>query len=156
MMDRDSYIIVGFSTEKTDLFSSVIRWATRFRFSHVVLVSPDRQNIIEATTTYGVRDLPISEWQRTESLTELRRIPHPDPQGVWDRAMTQRGKPYDMKYSYGWFFNRRNWQDPNALACCELIIEAAKFFADGDYGPNNQRDLYLISYPDTPAPGGPC
>ena len=63
--------------------------------------------------------------------------------------MTQRGKPYDMRFSYGWFF-RRDWQDPNAWACSELVAWAADLF-DADIRRSvTPRDLYLISYPDTP------
>lgn len=141
-----SYVLVGFSTEKTDWFSRAIRFFTRCKYSHVVMVSPSQEDVIESTTTFGVRDVPFIIWAGGESVTEVRKIPHPCPEKAWLRAWAERGKPYDMKFSYGWFF-RRNWQDPSAWACSELIAWAGEFFPADALDTITPRDLYLISEP---------
>ena len=119
-----SYITIGLCTDHTDWISTVIRWLTWSDYSHVVLISEDGQCAIEATHGKPVRPITIYEFLARDRAT-IRRIPHPNPTAVWDEAWSQLGKPYDWKFSWGWFF-RRHWQDKDAWACSELIAWAAE------------------------------
>ncbi|PKN71197.1 MAG: hypothetical protein CVU54_01890 [Deltaproteobacteria bacterium HGW-Deltaproteobacteria-12] len=115
----DKHIIVGFSTDKQDFISKVIRLLTWSRFSHVVLISPDKKSYIESTHGAGVRELPIEAFLKKDGV-EFGTIYHPDPDKVWQLAKQEIGKPYDSLYIYGWLC-RRNWQDDASWACCELV-----------------------------------
>ena len=114
-----NYILIGFSTDKKDWISKIIRKVTWSKFSHVVLINPDRSSYIESTHGVGVRELPISEFFEKNNI-EIGMINHPNPEEVWRLAKQEIGKPYDNMYIYGWLF-RRNWQDDAKWACCELI-----------------------------------
>ena len=142
-MKRADHLLLGFCTDKTDRISTLIRWATWSPVSHVVLISPCRDQIIEATHGKGVVLGTLTEFLARDGA-ELRRIPHHDPYGVWARALSQVGKPYDWRYSLSWLL-RRDWQDPAAWACAELIAWAAELFADGYANSISPRDLHLIS-----------
>lgn len=113
------YLLVGFSTDKQDWISAIIRKFTWSKFSHVVLINPDCSSFIESTHGVGVRELPIQEFLDRDSV-EIGKINHPYPDRVWELARKEIGKPYDSKYVYGWLC-RRNWQDDKEWACCELI-----------------------------------
>ena len=141
------YIVVGFSTKNNSVLGCLTRYFTRWRHSHVVLISEDRQALIEATDQGGVREMPISYLLQRDSV-EIRKIFHPFPTAVWLHAKTQLGKPYDETASWGYLFHR-DWQDENAWYCSELIEYAARkagwgFFPSG-VGCITPRDLYLIS-----------
>lgn len=144
-MDDRSAILVGFCTDRRDWISAVIRWLTWWRHSHVVLISPSADYFIESTHGKGVVGGEFAAFLCRDGC-ELRGIPHPDPQAVWDKAASQIGKPYDWRYVYGWLFHRR-WQDPAAWSCSELIAWAAELFPADFRGRVSPRDVYLLSKP---------
>lgn len=141
-------VLVGFCTDKRDRISTLIRWATWWRHSHVVLVSTDSRYIIEATHGKGVVLSTLKEFLTRDSA-EIRGIPHHNPEECWRRALMQVGKPYDWKYTWSWVFRRRDWQDDNAWACSELVAWAGEWFADQAAGSITARELWLISEPLT-------
>jgi uncharacterized protein YycO len=143
-------ILIGFSTDKSDWVSKIIRLMTWSRFSHVVLIAPDRTSYIESTHGFGVREMPIDKFFEREGV-EIGTIEHPDPEAVWELAKKEIGKPYDTMYIYGWLF-RRNWQDDEQWACCELIpVLAAKtghpIFRCEECIKISPQLLYMISKP---------
>lgn len=142
-----SYILVGLSTKKVSLFGFLIRLFGRWKHSHVVLIHSNGKELIEAAGGIGVRVMPISYLMKRDEV-EIRRIRHPFPDAVWMHAMTQRGKPYDEKYSWGWLL-RRDWQDENQWACTELIEWACRLAGHGIFPQNigyiTPRDFYLVS-----------
>ena len=144
---RMNSILVGFCTDKSDWISTVIRWLTWWRHSHVVLISPCQLYVIESTHGKGVVGGTLAEFLGRDGV-EVRTIPHADPDAVWHKVENEIGKPYDWKYIYGWLF-RRNWQDPAAWSCPELIATMAGLFPLDFAGHISPRDLYLISYPLT-------
>jgi len=143
-------ILIGFSTDKQDWISGIIRYLTWSKFSHVVLISPDRLSYIESTHGVGVRELPISELLKKGSI-EIGTITHPHPDQIWDLAKKEIGKPYDSKYIYGWLF-RKNWQDDKKWACCELIPAMAErtghpIIRCEEFIKVTPETLYMISSP---------
>lgn len=144
-----NHILVAFSTKTRSPLGWLTRFFTRWRHSHVALVSDDVLRLIEASDEWGVREAPATSLLGRDDV-EIRKIAHPNPQGVWDACLTQIGKPYDEWYSLGWLCHR-NWQNPDQWACHELIEWACRqaghglFPADATY--LTPRDLYLISEP---------
>lgn len=114
-----SNLTLGFSTDKQDYISRLIRFFTWSKFSHVVLINPDGSSYIESTHGVGVRELPISEFLK-KGCVKFGTIYHPFPGKVWELVKGEIGKPYDDLYIYGWLC-RRNWQDDAKWACCELV-----------------------------------
>lgn len=143
-----SHITIGFSTQRDSLLGALTRWFGRWRHSHIVLIHPDGDRLIEATDAGGVREMPI-EYLLARDNVELRRIAHPNPQGVWLACVSQLGKPYDNTYSLGWLL-RRDWQADGAWACTEMLEWACRQAGQGlfpDVGFLTPRDFYLISEP---------
>jgi hypothetical protein len=64
--------------------------------------------------------MSIEVWSSTHHGYVLKKIPHPNPDAVWQHACSQVGKGYDWGYLFGWLL-RRNWQDPEKWVCHELI-----------------------------------
>ncbi len=149
-LTKMEYCLVAFCTDKKDWISSLIRFVTWDKFSHVALVSSDMLYVVESTHGIGVRKIPFKMFHsRYRDGIELRLIPHPHPEQVWARAESQLGKPYDNSFIYGWLFRRTNWQDPEKWACAEVLAWAGEWFKDvaelrSSISP---RDLHLISKP---------
>lgn len=146
-MCKDDHILVGFCTDKSDWISTVIRWLTWWKHSHVVLVSPDARQFIEATHGKGVVLGNLCEFLDRDGA-ELRIIRDHDPDEVWSLALSQVGKPYDWRYTFGWLFHR-DWQDPKSWSCSELISWATELFPAEFNGRISPRDIYLMSVPFT-------
>lgn len=149
-----SKLILGFSHDNSDWISRVMSWSMCGKPSHVVLVSPDGRQFIEATgtkTPNGVQHpAPIADFLATPGA-ELRWIDHPNPQGAWDAALTQVGKPYDWVWIIGCVIRSRRWDDQKRWACAELITwsmcEAGDHQLDGDSWHIHPGDLYTMSRP---------
>lgn len=144
-MRRPAHILLGFCTDKRDWISRLICWATWSPFAHVVLVSPYTAEFIEATHGKGVVLGSLAEFLGRDGV-ELRCIPHHDPAAVWARALSQVGKPYDWRFLWA-LIARRDWQDPSAWACSELIAWAAEIYEPEFVSCITPRDLHLVSKP---------
>lgn len=110
-----------------DMISRLICWLTRSRVSHVALVSPDGQHVIEASGVgepLGVRLISRERFLAERQGVEFRTLAHPRAESVWAIAWGQIGKGYDNSYLWGWLLHR-NWQDPSRWVCQELIVWAA-------------------------------
>lgn len=102
-------------------FSALIRAATWSRWSHVALV--DEDTVIEAAALQGVRRVSvISAVDRAKDIARVD-LPCRDPEAVIQAARSQIGKPYDYTAIVGLSL-RRNWQEPDAWFCSELIAWA--------------------------------
>lgn len=150
MNEDRSFLKVGFSTNKQDFISRLIRKVTWSRYSHVVLISPDGLSYIESTHGIGVRELPIQNFL-TKDNYEIAKIFHPYPGSVWNLARHEVGKPYDEWYIWGYLF-RRNWQDDSKWACCELIPSMAErcghsLIRSSEFFKVSPQTLYMISMP---------
>lgn len=113
-----NHVTIAFSRPGS-LIGWLVSWFTGYEYSHVAMVSPDGYWVLESTGTlkpYGVQIRAL----HNRDFNELRTIPHPDPDAVWNAAITQVGKPYDWGYILGWPM-RRNWQDDDKWSCTELI-----------------------------------
>ena len=154
-----THITVAFSTKHDSLISRLICWLTRWRHSHVVLISHDGTRMIESTgmpfpdpedgeLRDGVREVPIAYLDRRDGV-EIRRIPHPDPERVWKIAqgMAQTRMKYDHEYLGAWLL-RRGKGDANKVNCLEVVTICTRL-AGHEVLPDitglTPRDLYLIS-----------
>lgn len=140
-----SHITVAFAGP-ANWIGRLICWVTAFRYSHVALVSPCGQWYVEASGRgkpgVRVRDMAKRQWD------DMRRIPHPKPEAVWEAAISQAGKDYDFAYLWGYLF-RRSWQDPQKWACQELIVwaaaEAGHPIIHSEYERATPQHLHMIS-----------
>ena len=155
-----SHILLGFSTKKNDWLSRLICWATRWRHSHVVLISPDGTRTIESTGILfpdpltgelrdGVREVPIAYLMQRD-VVEIRQIEHPHPDLVWQHAqkMARDKLAYDHEYIGAWIL-RNGYGDDAKITCNELIEIAAARAGHALFPPDvrntSPRDIYLIS-----------
>lgn len=143
-------LTLAFSRDRTSPVSWIIRLLTWSEYSHVALVSPDMQKVIEAAHTVGVREVPLAEWIGNRDYT-LKSIDHPAPDVAWKWARTQLGCKYDMRYLWGFLF-RREIQRHSAWACTELInwacYKAGRALIHRDYGWRiTPQHLLMIAEP---------
>ena len=119
-------ITLYFHHDPDDWISRLMAWFTRSRYTHVALLSPGGDYVLEATGASdptGVRYLPTWLWQSRHPDCIARVAETPDAKTVWRLAETQADKPYDWGYLLG-FLLRRNWQDQDKWVCHELIAWA--------------------------------
>jgi hypothetical protein len=122
-----NHIVLGFA-HSSSVIGDLIKWFTHGRYSHVMLMEPGGRRYIESSAFNlppGVHMHDLSRFIATKSEWDFRRIPHPNPVGVWNVACTQVGKPYDDAYIFGWLLHR-NWQHPGKWSCNELIAWACE------------------------------
>ena len=156
-----SHIRLGFSTKKDDWLSRLICWATSWRHSHVVLVSPDGRMIVESTS-FPFPDPQTGEWRTgcrmvpvaylmNRDVVELREVAHPDPLAVWEHAvkMATEKIEYDHEFIRDWIFRRPKNGNSKKVTCHELIEVCAERAGHRLYAAalrhTSPRDLYLIS-----------
>jgi len=150
-----SHIVVGLHHMADDFISDAVTWFSHGLFSHIALLSPDGSEVIEASgfgKPSGVRVMSIEVWGSKHPDYVLRKIPHPNPTGVWDAACSQLGKGYDWLYLLGWLL-RRNWHDISKWVCSELIEWACRQAGHSVFPDNvspmsvTPQSFYLISQP---------
>lgn len=145
-----SHITLGFSHHANSIISRIMAWLPWQRYTHVILVSPDGTMAIEASgygKPSGVRVVDMARFREEGGV--LKRIPHPDPWGVWRAAEGKIGAEYDWAFVFGWLF-RMNIQKPEKFVCHELILWAAEqtekpLFRMDQAWKTTPQHLYLIS-----------
>lgn len=101
----------------TRLSSRLIQILTWSRWSHVALIDDDE--VVEALwPRVGVTAL--SDLLSRYSEVIIAEWPGIDGGPILEAARSQEGKPFDWKALFGFLFHR-DWQDPNAWFCSELV-----------------------------------
>lgn len=121
-------------TRSRTLGSFAIRHWQHGEFSHVALVSPDQERIIEATLQHGVAPDSLKAAIARSSYHDIVDLPCPDPELAWIMAGTQIGKRYDWKAPIGVGL-RSDFHDAERWDCCELVAWAIK---------HGGRDLFRL------------
>ena len=103
-----------------DPISWYVRLLTWSKWSHVGIV--DGPNVVEAYFPY-VRVSKLSDVIRAHSRVAFKDLFCKNNQAALNAAISQIGKPYDMKALFGLPFNR-NWQDDDSWYCSEIIAWA--------------------------------
>lgn len=119
-----SYITLGFAHDPDDWISEVMSFVTFGDWTHVALIHDGV--CIEASSLgepSGVRTRSLDSFMLKPNAT-LRRMAHPDPEGVWNAAASQLGKKYDWSWVWGYFLRRRTWNSPDRWVCSELVAWA--------------------------------
>lgn len=152
-------IVLAFSAKNSSLISRAIRWVTRWKHSHVAMVSPDGLWVCESTgnqfwdpalSAYrdGVRMIPISQLMDRDDVV-LRQVEHPHPGLAWEHMVSLIGARYDNRYAWGWLINNDDLQDEDRYSCDEAIRTAMRRAGHdpfpADLRQTSPRDFYLIS-----------
>ena len=143
-----SYITIAFA-KPGSWIGQLIAITTGFKYSHVVLVSPDGEFFIESSGAGPKSGVAVHAIGH-KPFDEFRRILHPRPNDVWEASLDHAGKPYDYSYLWGWLF-RRDWQDPEKWVCTELIVDSCAAAGRPIIHERKNRvtaeTLYMISEP---------
>lgn len=101
----------------------VIEVATWGRWAHV-WAETEHGLVIDATASQGVTERPMPELPRPhwEERFDLMHLPALMRQVLADSLRAQIGTPYDWQWIWAYPL-RRNWQDPDAWVCSELIAK---------------------------------
>ena len=101
----------------TGALGALVRAATWSFWDHVSLVT--RDGLLSALPQGGVA---LRDFDTTNSSIAAR-FKVDAPHGVIDWAMTQIGRPYDMRAVIG-IGVHRDWRDPGQWFCSELVARA--------------------------------
>ena len=111
-----------FARRKT--FSSYLqRWYTWSKWSHVAVVTPDGEHVIEAVLFKGVVKTPLAEFHKRYSVSQAYCYPceHPDKAHAFLEA--QLGKKYNWLGVLS-FVVRRKFRTYDRWDCVSLATEA--------------------------------
>ena len=112
-----------FSNSKKPL-SPVIRAVTWSDYSHVAIISPSGELVIESTLSLGgVKIATLDEFKARASEWEIVEFQVNDSMAIWNAACTQLGKKYDWTALIGIPFHR-NWSEADSWFCSELVAWA--------------------------------
>ena len=112
----------------TQVILAFNRWHECLNPHHVAIMHGDE--VIEASGFGQPKGVRLRSWYDYISEhpdVELRVIRHNDPEAVWDKCLSQVGKPYDWRWYVGMLTRSRKWQDDAAWVCHELIVWALGF-----------------------------
>lgn len=104
--------------------SWALRAVLRSSWSHCGIVTPQGM-VIHAAAFHGVIRQPLTEFADGVSHFAVRDIALPDDAAAIQWALSQVGKPYDWLGALGIAANTRQWQEPDAWFCSELVEAAA-------------------------------
>lgn len=121
----EKHVLVGFSYDPSSWISRLIARVT-FGKSHVVIISPCGGYFIESSGRKalghptGVRMRRIDEFYAEPEFV-IKRIAHPDPDGMWALAKRQLGKGYDWSWIVGFLLRDPRIQERDKFTCSELV-----------------------------------
>lgn len=119
------YVILAFTHDKDDWISSIISWFTFGEYTHVAIINGNEA--IEATgkgRPSGVLLLSIDDFIKKHKDVVLRKIEHPNPEKVWDRALSQVGKRYNWWWMLGYLLHSDKFTSTVRWSCSELVAWA--------------------------------
>jgi hypothetical protein len=133
-----------------DFVDFLIRYGTRWDYSHVDCVLPDGTLLGAQWDGVKIRQ------PNYKPFTKVLQVSFETPYADDIRALlkTQIGKPYDFKSVFGFTIGNRDWRNPDAWFCSELQTWAAEqcgFFnqhpLDLPVDRISPRDQYLLFSP---------
>ena len=142
-----SDLVCGFlSTELHDPASMIIRWGTHCDYSHIGWM-----RFSDQWTFSAMNDSTGVGWRRPNTRSKIILISVPKMQEAFEWALTQEGKPYDIRDILG-FVVSKNWgdHDMKAWICSELF--AYSFAAIGSPLFSFNTPLWHISPRDNLLP----
>lgn len=106
-----------------DVYSSIIQRIDGGDYSHCGIIMPD-DTVIEATYHAGVRRRRLDSLLTDKPNHSIVEFALPDEVAMQNFAIAQIGTKYDWTGVLGIGFSR-DWQDPSAWWCSELLMAAA-------------------------------
>lgn len=99
-------------------------------FSHVGIITEDGENVLEATLEKGVVETPITDFVDRASAVDSGYFPCLNRAAAYTRIRKELGKGYDITgvLSLGIPFFGRDWENPNAWWCSELLAHGSGIF----------------------------
>ncbi len=112
--------ITGIFCRRRRLDSLFLRTAMWSSWSHVAVVLPEPNTIIDATFSHGVSERLLDRLVASSSQYQVRHFEAPDPEAGYAFARSCLGLPYDTKGVIGIGLHR-DWQKPDAFFCSEFL-----------------------------------
>jgi hypothetical protein len=120
-------VVIQLSTE-SGIGSAAIRYLSNSPYSHIDFVLPPGLKLPDGTTTKGGELLGARMSGGVQvrppnyvKFTKVQRyICRAAPWAVYEYAISQIGKPYDVGGIVNFFSHDRNWHDPDKWFCSEL------------------------------------
>jgi hypothetical protein len=107
------------STERWDPVSAIIRLGTEDDWSHTGFYRP-----ADGFTFSAMDDGKGVSFRKPIEHAKLLLLTTPRVDDMFEAALTQEGKPYNSLGILGIIFHR-NWSDPNAEFCSQLVLWSA-------------------------------
>jgi uncharacterized protein YycO len=134
-------MLIELFSKSNAIGSKIIRAVEWGEWSHCAYLHPQKMLVVEAVWPEGVRVIPFSEWLEVGHKTAWAKKTRNDlTHAVWERAASQKGKPYDSTGVLGLGFHR-DWQEDDSWWCSELNEWAAQTEGFGVYDPEQMHRI---------------
>lgn len=129
-------ITLYLSTEQHDVASRLIRWYTRFGFSHIGFRDSGTGRTFSSMLDGGVK------WRDPDPGATIKLATAPGIDEAFKQALTQEWKPYDRIGIAAMIFGR-DWTEPDRWFCSELV--AWSFLKTGNPLVNPEIDPCAVT-----------
>lgn len=126
-------------TRSNKPISFLIRTFTWSRFSHVAVVMPDCETVIDATFKHGVK-----EWRTNDFLDNHDYVVVVEVDGDPLKAKELLGKKYDFTGIVG-IWLKRKWNNTSRWFCSELAAYCMSVFRQDRRGRITPENIYMVS-----------
>lgn len=139
-------MLVIFGSGKHPLITPIIKLRTNSNYSHVAYIDPLTGLLIESAGGIGVRVTTFEKFIEKYPKHHVAVIFVPCTKYTRQFMINQIGKPYDKKAIWGYLINR-DWNDPNAWTCSELLAAASGVYRLGATNRISPQHLHHNSRP---------
>lgn len=139
-------MLVIFGSGKHPIITPIIKIRTNSNYSHVAYIDPLTGLLIESAGGIGVRVTTFEKFISKYPKYHVAVVFVPCAKYTRQFIINQLGKPYDKKAIWGYLFNR-DWNDPNAWTCSELLAAGAAVYRLGSLNRISPQHLHHNSRP---------
>lgn len=125
--------------------SLTIQVATRCKWSHVAIVLPCGNQVLESKGGVGVVVTPMSEFLARYREVDFRMLPCVSLEAAYIYAHSRKGLGHDRASCWGIALGM-DWNDKDADQCAELVAAATGLIAEEFLHTFTPKELWRLSH----------
>lgn len=134
-----------FGRNRSDKLSNILARLGGSQWSHVGIIDRSGLYVIESTIPDGVVKTHINDFKDRYTETHISTMTISDEVDPYQLAQEQIGADYDFTALIS-MLSSRNWEDPRAWICSELVAYCSGIFRQGSLSKISVDDIWKVSH----------
>lgn len=134
-----------FGRNRSDKVSNWLAKLGGSQWSHVGIIDRSGLYVIESTIPDGVKKTHINDFKDRYTETHISTMTISDEVDPYQLAQEQIDADYDFMALFS-MLSSRNWQDPSAWVCSELVAYCSGIFRHGVVSKISVDDIWKVSH----------